>query len=192
MSQHRQPSLNEGRGQNPGDTAHWATTTAPQRWVRSTKAGAKTPATRLLPPPPGTSQSTLNEGRGQNPGDTRRRLGQCCPQVSLNEGRGQNPGDTTADCRIDPSSRQRSTKAGAKTPATRRPTVQQDRVAVRSTKAGAKTPATHVMPSPCARGLTRSTKAGAKTPATRHRTWPHPFAPPIAQRRPGPKPRRHQ
>ena len=86
--------LNEGRGQNPGDT--------PTRCskckvcvTRSTKAGAKTPAT---PDPPGAPRPrpvALNEGRGQNPGDTGAGRSHNVSPTSLNEGRGQNPGDTS-------------------------------------------------------------------------------------------------
>ena len=108
----------------------------------------------------------------------------------------------------------RSTKAGAETPATppggdaytsqvsaaqRRPGPRPRRhrpggrytgsVSCRSTKAGAETPATRT--STCAIRIyvpPRSTKAGAETPAT-HLTAVDPDA--LAQRRPGPRPRRH-
>ena len=92
----------------------------------------------------------------------------------------------------------RSTKAGAETPATPltvlAPCSSGDK---RSTKAGAETPATqvvHLHVAPDLRSQQRSTKAGAETPATqcpavqppRHRGRPS-----AAQRRPGPRPRRH-
>ena len=86
-------ALNEGRGANPGDT-HAATAptprpaaaqrrpgreprrhaagcpTAGRRPARSTKAGARTPATRVRPRRRRAGWSALNEGRGANPGDT--------------------------------------------------------------------------------------------------------------------------
>ena len=111
--------------------------------LRSTKAGASTPAT----PPPSTSipgrTSTLNEGRGVNPGDT--------PGATLHR----------------PGRLERSTKAGASTPATREVVIGADGHDARSTKAGASTPATHQEPVLERVGAGRSTKAGASTPATR-------------------------
>ena len=64
------------------------------RMVRSTKAGAETPATPSWARSTRTSRSPLNEGRGRDPGDTRQRPRYpegCNP---LNEGRGRDPGDT--------------------------------------------------------------------------------------------------
>ena len=178
--------LNEGRGANPGDTRREVSPaelaaaahaqrrpgreprrhlrlpfdSSPSRAQRSTKAGARTPATRdvLSRKPSATCQAPLNEGRGANPGDTvvsamrarvtgthfaQRRPGReprrhdvvtCAvaerPRSPLNEGRGANPGDT---CAI----------AGCASEGNRRhsPTRQIDQ-SVRSTKAGARTPAT--------------------------------------------------
>ena len=72
----------------------------------------------------------LNEGRGANPGDTRRaRAGPATPatdlpprrpDLPLNEGRGANPGDTRGPAPRLPRQHpvHRSTKAGARTPAT--------------------------------------------------------------------------
>ena len=61
-------ALNEGRGRDPGDTV--AAPSFDDTAVRSTKAGAETPATH-----PGRNhvphaRSSLNEGRGRDPGDT--------------------------------------------------------------------------------------------------------------------------
>ena len=86
-------SLNEGRGANPGDTSA-LTGRLTRSSIRSTKAGARTPATRRAEPLPARPRYALNEGRGANPGDTPRRrpLPPLCP--ALNEGRGANPGDT--------------------------------------------------------------------------------------------------
>ena len=184
-------SLNEGRGANPGDTSDKL-----QRRVvdlaRSTKAGARTPATpsvRSTSPPASTS---LNEGRGANPGDTAASAESWSGYVTaLNEGRGANPGDTLRPRRRRLPPPARSTKAGARTPAT--PILVHDHpVRIhRSTKAGARTPATPATPSTrccparCAQRrpgreprrhqrppailqpeAARSTKAGARTPAT--------------------------
>ncbi len=86
-------TLNEGRGINPGDTrprrecagvrhdaqrrpGHQPRRHRPRRrhrpqpCLRSTKAGASTPATQASPTPPPSTMSALNEGRGINPGDT--------------------------------------------------------------------------------------------------------------------------
>jgi len=86
---------------------------------RSTKAGARTPATRL------TAhfrlqhlRAPLNEGRGPNPSDTSRPQASLGCSRSLNEGRGPNPSDTGRPVEQGKASRARSTKAGARTPAT--------------------------------------------------------------------------
>ena len=64
-------ALNEGWGANPGDTA-WRSTEG-RSPDRSTKAGARTPATRPTRSTRNTGVAvvSLNEGRGANPGDTR-------------------------------------------------------------------------------------------------------------------------
>ena len=143
---------------------------------RSTKAGARTPAT----PPPmdryATSLRPLNEGRGTHPGDTRcraslrctnaraqRRPGHaprrhshpapCCRAIPcpLNEGRGTHPGDTWTPAPQGEPVDRRSTKAGARTPATLLPpALPTPQARARSTKAGARTPATRSHDSPSA------------------------------------------
>ena len=117
----RLPTLNEGRGSNPGDTRRVCHD--PGRGLaRSTKAGGRTPATHLVPAPsrqllgrstkaggrtPATppggrrgrtdARRALNEGRGSNPGDTPARPRRAARSgLPLNEGRGSNPGDTPA------------------------------------------------------------------------------------------------
>ena len=90
-----------------------------------------------------------------------------CP-ASLNEGRGRDPGDTILQGHTGTEKPQRSTKAGAETPATRANSVRRCRV-----------------PGP------RSTKAGAETPATRGNGHEIIDTANHAQRRPGPRPRRH-
>ena len=187
--------------------------------VRSTKAGAETPATRLRIPDPIPADVLRSTKAGAETPATL-----CTPPrlvevdvESLNEGRGRDPGDTRAYGADFKDLEERSTKAGAETPATRWP---RSRMGAsdgsRSTKAGAETPATQfaarwperpVRPLNEGRGrdpgdtlellraeleldLLRSTKAGAETPAT----LPRPDVVEggrCAQRRPGPRPRRH-
>ena len=184
--------------------------------IRSTKAGARTPATRWA----SLSDDGVTIGAQRRPGREPRRHIAHCPTPgptarTLNEGRGANPGDTaglavfparsvTAQRRPGREPRRhrhprhprhadtpRSTKAGARTPATPPlgmlippPTVAQRRPGreprrhlrfhrggrerpARSTKAGARTPATRFSIDPCIAPTHRSTKAGARTPATR-------------------------
>ena len=135
-------TLNEGRSVNPGYTSAGprsvASTTPAQRRperqprlhthlaarkhatlvLRSTKAGASTPATRTGAGIRGASPPPLNEGRSVNPGYTLSRS--CWPPGarSLNEGRSVNPGYTTRHRPLLGHCRERSTKAGASTPAT--------------------------------------------------------------------------
>ena len=89
-------TLNEGRGQNPGDTIRLSDDIIGQEH-RSTKAGAKTPATPEISFGDHLTGHTLNEGRGQNPGDTGCPTQTDRPGRPLNEGRGQNPGDTPTE-----------------------------------------------------------------------------------------------
>ena len=213
----------------------------PRDAIRSTKAGAFTPAT---PPPLLLTnllrRGSLNEGRGVHPRrHSRTGSDSTRPCPPLNEGRGVHPGDTCAPPPIVHATRsaqrrpgrsprrhvteslipgpcvERSTKAGAFTPATpaafsgsRHPSEPlnegrgvhpgdtrdraRDRLAetLRSTKAGAFTPATRGRQRGDHAAGQRSTKAGAFTPATRvppatATSWP------VAQRRPGRSPRRH-
>ena len=160
--------------------------------VRSTKAGALTPATPRRLPSTRRPCRTLNEGRGSHPGDTATPSGGTRrPNPTLNEGRGSHPGDTRifVGCVVRLSHAQRrpglsprrhlpaptkstvdplrSTKAGALTPATR--STAGGRFASsrpRSTKAGALTPATRGKGKEVDVVDRRSTKAGALTPAT--------------------------
>ena len=184
---------------------------------RSTKAGARTPATRAARGACPARPGSLNEGRGTHPGDTcpSRASGRACT-APLNEGRGTHPGDTragTTSTRMSvPAQRRpghaprrhlrrwigmprrydRSTKAGARTPATldaarrfdaRTPALNEGR--------GTHPGDTPTPPLVAAPSLVRSTKAGARTPATRgHRPRrANPLT--AAQRRPGHAPRRH-
>ena len=84
--------LNEGRGRDPGNRHRTAT-----RW---------------------RSVGTLNEGRGRDPGNRPRTSTWPPRPTALNEGRGRDPGNrASTDVHAMPLS-DRSTKAGAETPAT--------------------------------------------------------------------------
>ena len=210
----RPSALNEGRGANPGDTAV-ASAAAALLTLRSTKAGARTPAThdadRLAavaedaqrrpgreprrhaprsPPCRAISCAQRRPGREPRRHPDPPRAGGWRP-AALNEGRGANPGDTGPLVPRLAGLLGRSTKAGARTPATppgRQPERRVHRA--RSTKAGARTPATRDVDADAAGAAGRSTKAGARTPATLLllRSYSHPAS---AQRRPGREPRRH-
>ena len=159
--------------------------------LRSTKAGARTPATPSSQTHRTRTVCTLNEGRGTHPGDTRDDDIDRAQPLALNEGRGTHPGDTirqpqsASTCRL---AQRRPGHAprrhGLAPPAT-------GIGVVRSTKAGARTPATRCRSLRRRQHLGRSTKAGARTPATHRRRLPasRRFRP--AQRRPGHAPRRH-
>ena len=161
---------------------------------RSTKAGASTPATL-----PNRLQHRLSAFAAQRrPERQLRRHPKPCRaggarSRSLNEGRSVNSGDTR-QLRVQRERlMDRSTKAGASTPATLgllvgrcrvpdslnegrsvnsgdtlRRALNEVRLRARSTKAGASTPATPAnTPIYVCKSIWRSTKAGASTPATR-------------------------
>ena len=132
-------SLNEGRGRDPGDTGSHSTThlhRSPLNEGRGRDPGdtARRPSSYRRPGP-------LNEGRGRDPGDTPRGPKASSHRASLNEGRGRDPGAPLLRPRVV----ERSTKAGAETPATRLGLRGCRRQDGRSTKAGAETPATHAI-----------------------------------------------
>ena len=208
-------TLNEGRGVHPGDTVMAPTTGVPGS-LRSTKAGAFTPATHA-----DLSAGALEPGHAQRrPGrsprrhrcpllrrghrlDAQRRPGRSPRRhvVALRKSRLQDPiaqrrpgrsprrhqtaiaaveAERHAQRRPGRSPRRhrrlrrsdgarvdRSTKAGAFTPATLSVVERVPLVEGRSTKAGAFTPATRARVRVRARlAAARSTKAGAFTPAT--------------------------
>ena len=185
--------------------------------ARSTKAGARTPATRAKRCSRMRRGPALNEGRGTHPGDTMSVFPPHTDATALNEGRGTHPGDTRAG-HADAGWHVRSTKAGARTPATRRsalcsvapmsaqrrpghaprrhlddPLDRLGNVDLRSTKAGARTPATLLSDDADHTLPTeRSTKAGARTPATLGLPVRWSKSSTGAQRRPGHAPRRHR
>ena len=211
-----QPTLNEGRGLDPGNTSGSGPTSAPVSSAQR-RPGPRPRQHARLTRPPCPSRRPLNEGRGLDPGNTT----STAPSADCSSGAQRRPGPrprqhasprapslgrlATAQRRPGPRPRQHIFHVHALGPDERR-----------STKAGASTPATHVGPSQGPVGPTRSTKAGASTPAT-HDWEPfiagilHPtlnegrgldpgntpiallclLQCAIAQRRPGPRPRQH-
>ena len=111
-------------------------------FARSTKAGARTPATRPASGRRGAPAAALNEGRGANPGDTFSSRPPAQAAVRAQRRPGREPRrhleELDGTHRSDP----RSTKAGARTPATRGRAPSRPGARRRSTKAGARTPAT--------------------------------------------------
>ena len=139
--QHHRYPLNEGRGANPGDTAR-AGRPARQGPVRSTKAGARTPATRDA----ALAVETLQQDAQRRPGREPRRhiSGGVKPAATPTAQRrpGREPRRHQNHLDILPLAPPRSTKAGARTPATPASSGGCGRTQTRSTKAGARTPAT--------------------------------------------------
>ena len=164
----RSRALNEGRGANPGDTS-----------CSQSSASAAACAQRR----PG------REPRRHARSTTIRRRG---PAAPLNEGRGANPGDTRHRCSGSARCR-RSTKAGARTPATpgslSREAARQ-RVAQRrpGREPRRHLPVDRLAASPPAAAQRRPGREPRRHPAVRSEIH---FAAPSAQRRPGREPRRH-
>ena len=111
--------------------------------------------------------SALNEGRGTHPGDTQRRHRDPVHTPAAQRRPGHAPRrHLPPPQQPHPRRSARSTKAGARTPATRPEARRPARRPSRSTKAGARTPATRAGRQRHGGNLDRSTKAGARTPAT--------------------------
>ena len=136
---------------------------------RSTKAGARTPATHFTASARSMSTDRAQRRPGREPrrhldaGGRRRAV-----RGTLNEGRGANPGDTCVQPMKFLGVSRRSTKAGARTPATpgrAGPAPGSLRTAQRRP---GREPRRHFPARDRLRdALSRSTKAGARTPATR-------------------------
>ena len=111
---------------------------------------------------------------------------------SLNEGRGRDPGDTWNHHHNKIWVPYRSTKAGAETPATRYdPPHRRIQIGARSTKAGAETPATPPA-GPCDSATSYALNEGrGRDPGDTRSDHADDQATIGAQRRPGPRPRRH-
>ena len=161
-------SLNEGRGRDPGDTSALLESTALQL-TRSTKAGAETPATHVSSQPELCVLDRSTKAGAETPATHASPPPFPFPPTTLNEGRGRDPGDTPSSIGISKCSRRAQRRPG---PRPRRHVHRSLDLPLkddRSTKAGAETPATHVHRIFLGRGIPRSTKAGAETPATPRR-----------------------
>ena len=136
---------------------------------RSTKAGARTPATRRRRPRPGPSSSRSTKAGARTPATHARRTGRwAIPRIAQRRP-GREPRRHMCCSVVVISHLLRSTKAGARTPATPPRSRDRARCYARSTKAGARTPATPRRQQRQAQRPVRSTKAGARTPATHAR-----------------------
>ncbi len=109
---------------------------------------------------------------------------------SLNEGRGANPGDTPVAGLPKAAEVGRSTKAGARTPATQAARCEQSGDCRRSTKAGARTPATLDIADGSLVGYGAQRRPG-REPRRHPAGSVTPSSLIVAQRRPGREPRRH-
>ena len=165
-AQPRQDALNEGRGANPGDTRQVG------GWEglhesRSTKAGARTPATPIGREPTRLPRPSAQRRPGREP----RRHSVSILSMSLAKYAQRRPGREPR--RHSPDGRFGRTRGIAQRRPGREPRRHVRRRALRrrrvlrSTKAGARTPATRAVPLAGGERQTRSTKAGARTPATR-------------------------
>ena len=160
-------ALNEGRGANPGDT-----------WTSPRRRGIT---------------STLNKGPGR---ETRRHS--FCRSASvtldpLNEGRGREPRRHDSGLAVFSRASNAQQRPGREPRRHVRPLRAHDRPLRRSTKAGARTPATPETLAGAPQSTSgRSTKAGARTPATRSSATASSSGGRLAQQRPGREPRRHQ
>ena len=159
--------------------------------VRSTKAGARTPATPPVRRGWRRPSASLNEGRGANPGDTRVRPADISSRRRAQRRPGREPRRHRPAARAGRPERARSTKAGARTPATLhevRRLVDDER---RSTKAGARTPATRGRTVGGSGADAALNEGRGANPGDTPRVVPLPVRSKPAQRRPGREPRRH-
>ena len=184
-------ALNEGRGANPGDTDLLGPA-LDGLLTRSTKAGARTPATPPRPWSRASPGASLNEGRGANPGDTPTPVTRALTDRVAQRRPGREPRRHERYADAVRVALVRSTKAGARTPATLGHVHPLPPPLARSTKAGARTPAT-----PTSDRETRASNSGAQRrpgrEPRRHSVTPSAIRPaPAAQRRPGREPRRHR
>ena len=146
-------ALNEGRGANPGDTPSRRAESAVDLFERSTKAGARTPATQPAQWDVGQGDRIAQRRPGREP---RRHLPEatasatpCAAQRRPGREPRRHPRRDHCDVNRRPA---RSTKAGARTPATLHPhPLVRPHHPLRSTKAGARTPATRSGPDQDAR-----------------------------------------
>ena len=159
-------------------------------WSRSTKAGARTPATLDV------AASAAGQDAQRRPGREPRRHSRGRPgrhgRMALNEGRGANPGDTWWGRAVGATGQRRSTKAGARTPATRppcpcgpgaRPSLTEGRGANPGDTLQ-RTVSTHTTPTTLNEGRGANPGDTCVSRSTARPSW-------RAQRRPGREPRRH-
>ena len=184
---------------------------------RSTKAGARTPATRAASFPRRPTRAPLNEGRGANPGDTRRAKLVMDLQGCAQRRPGREPRRHLIASRSTPASASGAQRRPGREPRRhlQEASGQMRRVGDRSTKAGARTPATRGSAASTASRRRRAQRRPGREPrrhATRHArkrwtaalnegrganpgdtstSWIGPCSSGCAQRRPGREPRRH-
>ena len=237
----RPAPLNEGRGANPGDTPRAMPSSSPmttaqrrpgreprrhlaeraavgRHTTRSTKAGARTPATRHRDGRPAAGGGRSTKAGARTPA-TRGGTGPCSrrriraqrrpgrePRRHVLASRSWTQTIQTAQRRPGREPRRhmekdiileiilyRSTKAGARTPATRAPGPHSIRRAgVRSTKAGARTPATPSLVGDALPIQTALNEGRGANPGDTFDEWIRTVGQSAnAQRRPGREPRRH-
>ena len=160
--------------------------------IRSTKAGARTPATPRRCGRAGGSRGARSTKAGARTPATRRSSWPLIsPSTSAQRRPGREPRRHLVGTAVHRGPPDRSTKAGARTPATLLPGRRGARVPLRSTKAGARTPATQALSS-----ISAAAAAAQRRPGREPRR--HSFARAAgtridaAQRRPGREPRRHR
>ncbi len=183
-------SLNEGRGEIPGDSAA-ADGQPERRSERSTKAGERSPATVRV----------VDESR--QPLDRSTKAGERSPATgvgahrpgphldALNEGRGEIPGDRGKELGDVFRFHGRSTKAGERSPATagdESGSLTTQSIAQR--RPGRDPRRQQIRPDEPVENGGRSTKAGERSPATGPNAIVQLLAIKSAQRRPGRDPRR--
>ena len=159
--------------------------------VRSTKAGAHTPATQDIEPLPDAPAGIAQRRPGRTP---RRHTNGCnaCAGATFAQRRpGRTPRRHPHAGHRRATHPLRSTKAGAHTPATLSAEGRSSPASSAQRRPG-RTPRRHdCRPLQTDSSRHRSTKAGAHTPATRRPRNCNTPAPSTAQRRPGRTPRRH-
>ena len=160
--------------------------------ARSTKAGARTPATRGVPrrPPPRAARSTKAGAR--TPATQRRAVASCAVMATAQRRPGREPRRHAPGASLTRSTPDFAQRRPGREPR-RHPVQHHPHLARphRSTKAGARTPATLAHVPVRAARHSRSTKAGARTPATPAAAARGEVDSRTAQRRPGREPRRH-
>ena len=186
----RLAALNEGRGANPGDTL--SLRLEGTCFQRSTKAGARTPATPGEPKCRPWQRTALNEGRGANPGDTPNPPAPSPGRMSAQRRPGREPRRHNR-CRSTIPPRYRAQRRPGREP--RRHFYIPKMLhagSYRSTKAGARTPATPQRAARCAPPSGALNEGRGANPGDTVQSEPAAAGRGRAQRRPGREPRRHR